>query len=147
MRLSTRSRYGLSALLDIASQAGDKPVLLKDIARRQEIPAQYLHQLVSPLIKAGILRSVRGAHGGVSLAKPPQEIDLESVIRILEGSIAPVKCVDDPKSCARSDFCVTREVWTEVNEAMTGVLESITLQDLVLRQREKDQLKTAMYYI
>ncbi len=133
--------------MDIASQPSDKPVLLKDIAKRQQIPAQYLHQLVTPLIKAGILFSVRGAHGGVSLAKPSNEIVLETVIRILEGSIAPVKCVDDPKSCTRSDFCVTREVWTEVNQAMTGVLESITLQDLVIRQREKEQLKTTMYYI
>ena len=147
MRLSTRGRYGVRALLDVALYSDGKPVILKDIAKRQAIPVQYLEQLISPLVKAGVLGSIRGAHGGVTLTKLPEQVKLSQVIQILEGSIAPVKCVDDPKVCSRSDFCATRDVWEEMNRAMVQVLESTSLQDLVERQREKGQPKTTMYHI
>ncbi len=146
MKLSTRGKYGARALLDIALHYDGNPVLLKDIARRQDISAQYLEQLMSPLIKAGLVRSIRGARGGVTLAKPPEEIKLSQVIQIMEGSIALVECVDDPKICPRSDFCVTRDVWEEMKRAMTQVLESTTLQDLVERQKEKEK-SAEMYHI
>jgi Rrf2 family cysteine metabolism transcriptional repressor len=146
MKLSTRGQYGARALLDIALHYDGNPVLLKDIAKRQAISAQYLEHLVSPLIKAGIVRSTRGARGGVTLAKPPKEIRLSQVIQILEGSTAPVECVDDPKVCPRSDFCVTRDVWKEMKRAMIQVLESTTLQDLVERQKEKEK-PAEMYHI
>ena len=146
MKLSTRGKYGTRALLDIALHYDGNPVLLKDIARRQDISAQYLEQLMSPLIKAGLVRSIRGARGGVTLAKPPEEIKLSQVIQIMEGSIALVECVDDPKICPRSDFCVTRDVWEEMKRAMTQVLESTTLQDLVERQKEKEK-SAEMYHI
>jgi Rrf2 family protein len=146
MKLSTRGKYGARALLDIALHYDGNPVLLKDIARRQDISAQYLEQLMSPLIKAGLVRSIRGARGGVTLAKPPEEIKLSQVIQILEGSTALVECVDDPKICPRSDFCVTRDVWEEMKRAMTQVLESTTLQDLVERQKEKEK-SAEMYHI
>lgn len=147
MRLSTRGRYGVRALLDVALYSDGNPVILKDIAKRQAIPVQYLEQLISPLVKAGVLRSIRGAHGGVSLTKLPEQVKLSQVIQILEGSIAPVKCVDDPKVCSRSDFCATRDVWEEMNRAMVQVLESTSLQDLVEQQRKKRQPKTTMYHI
>ena len=146
MKLSTRGQYGARALLDIALHYDGNPVLLKDIAKRQAISVQYLEHLISPLIKAGVVRSMRGARGGVTLAKLPEEIKLSQVIQILEGSTAPVECVDDPKVCPRSDFCVTRDVWEEMKRAMTRVLESTTLQDLVERQREKAK-PAVMYHI
>ena len=147
MKVSTRGQYGVRALLDIALHSNGNPVLLKDIADRQGIPLQYLHQLVTPLIKAGLLRSIRGAHGGVNLTECPEEIKLGKVIQILEGSIAPVKCVEDPSLCSRSDYCVAREVWDEMNKAMLQVLESINLQDLANRHRQKDQQRNVMYHI
>jgi Rrf2 family protein len=147
MKLSTRSRYGTRALLDIALHGKDKPVLLRDIARRQEISTMYLEHLITPLISAGIVRSIRGAKGGVWLAKPPREINLSEVVVLLEGSLAPVECIDDPKYCRRSASCVTREVWSEIKEAMNHVLESTPLQDLAERQKAKEPAAVGMYYI
>ena len=147
MKLSTRARYGARALLDLALHTDEGPVLVKDIAQRQQISAMYLEHLIAPLITAGIIRSVRGARGGIWLAKSPQEIKLSEVIGLLEGSIAPAECVNDPKYCSRSDLCVTREVWGELKKAMNGVLESITLQDLVERQKTKEWPEEVMYYI
>ncbi len=147
MKLSTKGRYGTRALLDVALHQEDSPVQLKVIAQRQQISLHYLEHIIAPLIAAGLLRSTRGAYGGVSLGKPPQEIVLSEVIQVLEGSITPVECVDDPNVCSRADICVTRDVWTDVKKAMAGVLESVTLQDLVERQKDKQKLASAMYYI
>ncbi len=147
MRVSTRGQYGTRALLDLAIHKGEKPVLLRDIAKRQQISLSYLEHVVTPLIAGGIVRSTRGPKGGVFLAKPPDEIRLGEAIQLLEGSIAPVECVDNPGVCGRSEFCVTRDVWNELKKAMDGVLESITLQDLVERQKRKKQPEEAMYYI
>jgi Rrf2 family cysteine metabolism transcriptional repressor len=147
MKLSTKGRYGTRALLDVALHQEDSPVQLKVIAQRQQISLHYLEHIVAPLIAAGLLRSTRGAYGGVSLGKPPQEIVLSEVIQVLEGSITPVECVDDPNVCSRADICATRDVWTDVKKAMAGVLESVTLQDLVERQKDKQKLESAMYYI
>ena len=147
MKVSTRGRYGTRALLDIALQQGDKPVILKDVARRQQIPPLYLEHLIAPLIAGGILRSTRGAKGGVSLAKPAEEIKLSEVVELLEGQIAPVECVNNPGACQRSEYCVTRDVWGEMKKAIDGVLQSITLQDLVERQKRRQQSKEPMYYI
>ena len=147
MKLSTKGRYGTRALLDVALHQEDSPVQLKVIAQRQQISLHYLEHIIAPLIAAGLLRSTRGAYGGVSLGKPPQEIVLSEVIQILEGSITPVECVDDPNVCSRADICATRDVWTDVKKAMAGVLESVTLQDLVERQIDKQKLESAMYHI
>ena len=147
MKLSTRARYGTRALLDLAVHSGKGPILLKDIAQRQQISLTYLEHLITPLIAAGMARSTRGPKGGIWLAKPPQEIKLDEVIGLFEGSTAPVECVSSPETCPRSDFCVTREVWDELKSAMNGVLESTTLQDLVERQKKKEQPKEVMYYI
>ena len=147
MKLSTRGQYGTRALLDLALHQSEEPILLKDIARRQQISLRYLEQLMSPLITGGVVRSTRGPKGGVSLAKTPEEIKLSEVIQFLEGSVAPVECVNNPGTCPRSDLCVTRDVWAEMEKAMSGVLESTTLQDLVERQRKKEQPGEVMYYI
>lgn len=147
MKLSTRARYGTMALLDLALHNGEGPIPLKDIAKRQQISAMYLEHLIAPLVAAGILNSARGARGGVRLARAPQEIKLSEVIPILEGSIAPVECLNDPGSCPRYDSCVTRDIWDELKKAMDGVLEATTLQDLVERHRIKANAQEAMYYI
>ena len=147
MKLSTRGRYVTRALLDLALHHDEEPVLLKDIARRQEISLSYLEHLITPLIAVGIVRSTRGAKGGISLARSPEEIRLDEIIQLLEGTIAPVECVTNPEVCSRSESCVTRDVWSELKRAINGVLGSITLQDLVERQKRKQQSKTAMYHI
>ncbi|HJX68756.1 MAG TPA: Rrf2 family transcriptional regulator [Dehalococcoidia bacterium] len=147
MKLSTRGRYGLRALLDLAVHQGEGMVLLKDIARRQEVSLPYLEHLITPLIAAGLVKSTRGARGGVLLIRPPAQVTLTEVVLLLEGSLAPVDCVNDPKVCSRSASCVTRDVWIQIKDAMTQVLDSTTLQDLVERQRQKEQTETRMYHI
>jgi Rrf2 family cysteine metabolism transcriptional repressor len=144
MRLSTKGRYGLRALLDLALHQDEGLVLLKDIARRQELSLPYLEHLIAPLIAAGVVKSKRGARGGVSLLKPPSEIKLSEVVRLLEGSITPVDCVNNPALCHRSNFCVTRDIWVEMKEAMNQVLDSTTLQDLVERQKRKGRPEETM---
>ena len=147
MKLSTRGRYGTRALLDIALNQGEGPVLLKDIAQRQQISVAYLEHLITPLIAGGLVRSTRGAKGGVSLTKPPEEIRLSEVIQLLEGSIAPVECVNNPEICLRSESCVTRDIWGELKKAIDSILQSTTLQDLVERQKRKQQPEEVMYHI
>ena len=147
MKLSTRAQYGTRALLDLALHKGEEPILLRDIAQRQQISPLYLGHLITPLITAGIIGSTRGQRGGVWLVKPPGEVRLNEVVQLLEGSTAPVECVNDSKACPRSDLCVTRDIWSELKQAIDEVLESTTLQDLVERQKRKDQPKAVMYNI
>lgn len=147
MRLSTRARYGTRALLDIAVHAQGSPAQLKDIAERQQISPSYLEQVVRPLLAAGLVRSSRGSKGGFQMGKAPEKIRLIEVIQILEGSLMLVECVGSPETCSRSEYCVTRDVWSEMGAAIVGVLESVTLQDLVERQRAKLQLREASYHI
>jgi len=147
MKLSTKGRYAARAMLDLAFHYGEGPILLKDIAKRQQISERYLEHLITPIKAAGLVTSMRGARGGFTLAKPPSQIRLSEIIQIVEGSIAPVECVDDPDICSRADLCVTRDIWTEMQKAMSGVLESTTLQDLIQRQREKENPEAVMYYI
>ena len=147
MRLSTRARYGTRTLLDLALHWGEGPVLLKDIARRQRISLPYLQHLIGPLVAEGLVKSNRGVGGGVWLAKSPGEIRLSHVISLLEGSTAPVECVNNPQVCVRSESCATRDIWGEVKEAMDNVLESKTLQDLVERQKSKQPPGEVTYQI
>jgi Rrf2 family protein len=147
MKLSTRTRYGTRALLELALRDGVGPVFLKDIARKQQISLAYLEHLVTPLISGGIIRSTKGPKGGIMLARKPEEIKLSEITLLLEGSVAPVECVDHPEVCKRSDLCVTREIWSEMKNAMDGLLESTTLQDLVERQKKKGLPEESMYYI
>jgi Rrf2 family transcriptional regulator, cysteine metabolism repressor len=147
MKISTRGRYGTRALLDLALHREDEPIALKDIAERQQIPLPYLEHLIKPLKAGGLVRSIKGPKGGVSLAKSPEKIKLSEIIQLLEGSTAPVECVDNPKLCPRSEICVTRDVWAELKKAVNGVLEATTLQILVERQKGKKASKEAMYYI
>ncbi len=133
--------------MDLALHQDEGLVPLKDIARRQEVSLPYLEHLITPLVAAGLVKSTRGARGGVSLVKPPSEIKLSEAVQLLEGSIAPVDCVNDPKLCHRSAYCVTRDIWSEMKNAMSQVLDSTTIQDLVERQKQKGQAEVEMYHI
>jgi Rrf2 family transcriptional regulator, cysteine metabolism repressor len=147
MKLSTRTRYGMRALMDLTLHSTGRPVQLKDIAKRQQISLSYLEHLVIPLIAAGLIKSVRGAHGGIMLAKPPQEIRLNTIMEILEGPLAPVDCLRDAQSCPRSGSCATQDVWCEMKVAMESILESKTLSDLAASQKGKEKQPAGMYYI
>lgn len=142
MKLSTRSRYGTRALLDLAAHRGEKPVQLKDIAERQNISLHYLEHIITPLVGAGIVRSTRGARGGLNLNKQPEDVKLSEVVQLLEGVNMPVDCIDNPACCARADLCVTRDVWDEVKKAIDSTLDSITLQDMLERQKQKEKSGT-----
>ena len=130
MKLSTRTRYGMRALLDISLHSG-APVRLRDIAERQEVSLSYLEHIIGPLIAGRILRSTRGAGGGVSLLREPDRILLSEIVNLLEGPLAAVDCVLQPDVCPRSGSCATRGLWTEMAEAMDSVLRSRTLADLM----------------
>jgi len=131
MKLSTKSRYGLRAILELAMKYGQGPLQIKVIAQRQEISNKYLEQLMAILKSAGLVRSVRGAKGGYILAKEPSQICVSDVFIALEGPLVTVECLEHPEFCARCADCVTRHVWAEIQNSIQGVMESITLQDLV----------------
>ena len=135
MRLSTRSRYAIRALLDLAVHQDKGPRLVREIAESEDISVRYLEQLLLPLKAAGIVRAMRGANGGFTLARDPAAINLREIIRIMEGSTGFTECTDNKDICPRSDRCVLRDSWVEVTEAANKVMESTTLQTLVERQR------------
>jgi Rrf2 family protein len=147
MKLSTKIRYGTRAILELASRFGEGPIELKEIARSQEISIKYLEQVIIPLRTAGIVKSARGSKGGYSLAKPPSEICLFDVVETLEGPLYLVDCIKDSKLCRRSSSCVTREIWSEVSEALHRVLKSITLDEMVRRKIEKENGDSPAYQI
>ena len=147
MKLSTKGRRAVRALLDLTIHHGEEPVLLKDIAQRQQISLSYLEHLIPPLIAGGLLRSTRGAKGGVSLVRPPEQVKLSEIIQLLEGSMAPAECITNPELCARSDACVTRDVYCELEKAVCDVLDSTSLQDLAGRQKRMEEPEQVMYYI
>jgi Rrf2 family cysteine metabolism transcriptional repressor len=139
MKLSTKGQYGTRALLEMARHYGEGPLLLKDIAERQQISLRYLEHLIGPLVGAGLVKTTRGFKGGVWLARPPGEIKLSEAMQLLEGDITPVECINNPGSCTRSRTCATRDVWDEMKQAINGVLEATTLEDLVKRQEVKER--------
>jgi len=137
MKLSTKGRYGLRLMLELALHSEEGPVLLRDIAQRQEISEKYLWQLIAKLKKAGLVNSLRGASKGYALARTPSEITLKDIISVLEGDICLVDCVNNPNSCKRAQTCVSREVWKEVNDNLLGTLASFTLKEIAERQKFK----------
>lgn len=147
MRITTKCRYGTRAMVELGLADSRDPVQLDRIAERQKISAKYLVHLLASLKAAGLVRSVRGARGGYVLDRPPSEIKLIDIYRVLEGTTAPLECVDDPESCPDLDLCVARDVWVRIRDAVNDILESTTLQDLVDKRKEKEQAKKAMYHI
>jgi Rrf2 family protein len=131
MKLSTRSRYGLRLLMELASRETDKPVFLSDIAESQNISEKYLSKLVIPLRSAGLLDSVRGASGGYVLNKRPEDITLWNVVQALEGGISLVDCVDNSRVCDRATTCPARRTWGGLERAMKEYCEGLTLADIL----------------
>ena len=131
MKISTRSRYGLRAILELAMEYGKGPLQIKIIAERQEISNKYLEQIMAILKSVGLVRSIRGAIFGYILAKEPKNVQISDIFIALEGPLVTVDCIDHPEFCTRCTDCVTRHVWTEIQDSIMKVMNSITLQDLV----------------
>lgn len=140
MRISTKGRYATRIMLDLALNDTGECIKLKDIAARQGISEKYLEQIISVLHKGGYVKSVRGAQGGYRLAKDPGECTVGMILRLTEGSMAPVACLEDgTKECERCDTCETLAVWTALYDAVNGVIDGVTIADLADRSRKRGQ--------
>lgn len=138
MKISTKGRYALRLMLDLAVCDTGEPVRIRDIAARQEISEKYLEQIISVLNKAGFVRSVRGPQGGYHLMREPEEYTVGMILRLTEGSLAPVACLEgDINFCKRQDDCVTLRLWQMLNQAVSDVVDRVTLADLVEWHRQK----------
>ena len=132
MKISTKGRYALRLMLDIALDHSGEPVRIKDIAARQEISEKYLEQIISVLNKAGLVRSIRGSQGGYLLTKEVDKYTAGMILRVTEGSLAPVSCLDDGvNTCERQSLCATLRLWQMLNTAICDVVDKVTLADLM----------------
>jgi Rrf2 family protein len=138
MKISTKGRYALRLMLDLAINYTGEFISIKSIAARQDISEKYLEQIITQLNRAGYVRSVRGAQGGYMLARNPSEYTVGMILRLLEGSLAPVSCLEED-ICDRASTCVTQEVWAKIQKAVEDVVDHITLEDLVTRYQEKSE--------
>ena len=138
MKISTKGRYALRLMLDLAIRDTGEPVRIRDIAARQEISEKYLEQIISILNKAGYVRSVRGPQGGYHLMKEPAQYTVGMILRLTEGSLAPVACLEgDVNTCERQENCVTLRLWKMLNQAVSDVVDQVTLADLVEWHEQK----------
>jgi len=145
MKISTKGRYASRVMLDLALNDTGEPVRLKDIAKRQEISEKYLEQIISILNRAGYVKSTRGAHGGYVLSKKPEEYTIGMILRLTEGSLAPVDCLEENAAiCDRKAGCATNYVWEKLYDAINGVVDNITIADLVEIERN---MKVSDYVI
>jgi len=131
MKISTKGRYALRLMLDLALSDKEKPIRIREIAERQKISDKYLEQIISILNKAGFVRSVRGPQGGYLLTKRPEEYTVGMILRLTEGSMVPVECINENAAdCPRTEDCATLIVWQKLNDAIGEVIDGITLADL-----------------
>lgn len=138
MKISTKGRYALRLMMDLAVHSGSSPVRIKDIALRQGISDKYLEQIISNLNKAGYVKSIRGPQGGYQLSKPPVDYTVGMILRLTEGSLAPVACMEDvANTCDKMQGCATLKLWVRLDEAIKGVVDNVTLADLIKWQEEK----------
>lgn len=139
MKISTKGRYALRLMLDLAQYSSETEyVSIKKISKRQDISEKYLEQIVAQLSRAGFVKSTRGAQGGYCLAREPQTYTVGMILRLIEGNLSSVSCLEDnPNKCRRCNNCVTLEVWQQINDAVDNVIDNITLQDLLEKQIEK----------
>lgn len=138
MRISTKGRYALRLMLDLATNSTGEPIRLKDVARRQEISEKYLEQIISVLNKAGYVRSIRGPQGGYMLSRRPEEYTVGMVLRLTEGSLTPVECVGNSNlPCDRVDSCATRMLWRKLDDAINSVVDHVTLEDMLEWQAQQ----------
>ncbi|EOR27356.1 MULTISPECIES: Rrf2 family transcriptional regulator [Clostridium] len=141
MKLSTKGRYGVKAMVDLAMHYGDTPVSIKTISQRQNISEYYLEQLFSPLRKANLIKSIRGAQGGYVLNRAPEDITVADVMNVLEGPVEIAECIEGT-DCDNIDFCATRLLWEKIKNSIDEVMKSITLQDIVddyVRMKDENQ--------
>ena len=146
MKVSTKSRYGVAAMLDIAQHCNDGPVALRNVAERQQVSEHYLEQLMSSLRNAGYVRSIRGAQGGYVLAKDPATITVGDIVRAMEGPIAPVDCLLAEKGpanpyCGKSEQCVRRNIWLKMGESIASALDSISLASLCAELQPSNEVE------
>ncbi len=147
MKLSTKGRYGVRLMIDLAAHHGEGPVLLRDIAKRQAISEKYLSNLINPLKATGLLEATRGVHGGYVLGKAPADITMKEIVQAVEGPVCLVDCVGKPASCNRMPLCAAHELWSEAAEGMAEVLGKYTLADMVERQKSKRENATPDNYM
>ena len=140
MKLSTRSRYGTRLMVDLAQRFTDGPIPLAEIAKRQDLSAKYLEQLIILLKGAGLIRSARGRRGGYMLARKPDQISVGEIVETLEGKLALVDCVSDPELCYRSPECPTREIWVGMTGALKKELFSLSLKDVLQKSTPLEKL-------
>ncbi|MCC6093844.1 MAG: Rrf2 family transcriptional regulator [Eubacterium sp.] len=132
MKISTKGRYALRMMLDIAQHDTGEPVRIKDISARQDISLKYLEQIVSIFVRSNDLISIRGPQGGYRLARRPDEYVVGDILRLTEGSLSPVECLStDENTCPRADICVTLRLWKELDDAIRSVVDKYTLEDLM----------------
>ena len=137
MKISTKGRYALRLMLDIAAHDSGEPVRIKEIASRQEISAKYLEQIVAILSKAGYVKSIRGPQGGYRLTRKPEEYSLGDILRLTEGSLAPVECLEgETNQCPRAGDCITLLFWKKLDKAIREVTEGYTMEDLLTWQNQ-----------
>ncbi|MEM1485753.1 Rrf2 family transcriptional regulator [Oscillospiraceae bacterium PP1C4] len=138
MKISTKGRYALRLMLELAINHTGECITIKSIAARQEISEKYLEQIITNLVRAGYVKSVRGAQGGYILAHEPSQYTVGMILRLMEGSLAPVVCLEgEDNRCLRADKCVTLEVWKRIDTAIEGVVDHMTLADLVEMHNQK----------
>lgn len=140
MKFSTRTRYAVRAIIELAQNDSNRPLQLKIIAQRQNISVKYLEQLMAILRSAGFVRSIRGSKGGYLLAKAPNQIKLNEVLHRLEGTVTTVECVENEDYCLRSADCAARYLWIQVEQAIEKALEAVTLQDLIDKANDEKKL-------
>ncbi len=131
MKLSTKGRYGIRAVYQLALDFGKGPLSTKEIASLQAIPEAYLEQLMLPLKRAGLLTATRGAFGGYSLSRPPEQVSVGEVLRALEGPLAPVHCVVEDEACENADSCAMHKLYMRIHEGLNDMLNGITLADML----------------
>ena len=138
MKISTKGRYALRLMLDLASNDSGTPIRLKDVAKRQGISEKYVEQIISILNKAGFVRSVRGPQGGYSLSRTPADYTVGMILRLTEGSLCPVDCAaEENGSCDREDTCVTRMLWKKLDDAISSVVDHVSLEELLSWQNAR----------
>ena len=137
MLISTKGRYALRVMLELAQGEPGECMPLPVIAQRQGISEKYLEQIINPLTKSGLVKSFRGAQGGYTLTNPPEATTVGEILRVLEGSLSPVDCVDHP-NCANSDHCVSLSIWKKMKVALDEVVDNITLADMAAEYAEKN---------
>ncbi|MBN2442672.1 MAG: Rrf2 family transcriptional regulator [Spirochaetales bacterium] len=147
MKLSTRSRYGLRFMCDLALHYGEGVMLLKEIARRMNISEKYLSNLALPLKGAGLVNAVRGSHGGYELLKSPEKVTVKEIYELLEGDPVILECITNETSCPQNFTCPTNKMWKALQQSIFDFMEGVTLQDLIEEYKSSETENVLMYHI